>query len=321
MNENYKNYIYNETDRLWECDTALLKLFEQIKEHVVNDPFLMAIQFHHPCFKKQNFFEAKKIYEKLSDQEHSYAMNNLAYMYKLGHGCLIDYDKAVELCNESASLGNPMAMYDLSLLYRRGCGVPVDYQKSIELCNQAINLGNSQAMNSLAIIYEEGLGVKIDHHKSLELYQRAASLGNVSAMVNLANEHKIGINYPQNIPKAIKLYEQASNLGYNKAMRVLAFIYQEGKIVNKNLKRALELYLQAGEINEAKKLIDNLNDFPKKLSLCATGLKYDFYPEYSRTYIPILSHAYSLRIIKISFPHQKHSLYNRDIDALIIQYL
>ena len=55
MNENYKNYIYNETDRLWECDTALLKLFEQIKEHVVNDPFLMAIQFHHPCFKKQNF--------------------------------------------------------------------------------------------------------------------------------------------------------------------------------------------------------------------------------------------------------------------------
>ena len=58
----------------------------------------------------------------------------------------------------------------------------VDYQKAFELYQEAANLGNAYGINNLGICYQSGIGTKVDYQEAFEFYQKAANLEYASAI-------------------------------------------------------------------------------------------------------------------------------------------
>ena len=176
-------------------------------------------------------------------------------------------------------------------------------------------------MNNLALMYGYGRGVSTNYIKAIELYEKAVDLGNPTAMNNLALMYENGQGVPVDYQKAIKLYERAVDVGHLKAMNNLAFMNERGLGMEKNLNRALDLYLQGKYIKSAKNLINHCSDLKEKMNLFKICLKHDFYFEYSRMYVVFLREKWFFDVVYGFFPHQKHPLYNRHMDALIARYM
>ena len=72
---------------------------------------------------EQDFFTAKRWFEKAADKGDKVALYNLGYLYYNGTGIEKDYNTAFELCLKSAEMGYAPAQERLSYLYANGEGV------------------------------------------------------------------------------------------------------------------------------------------------------------------------------------------------------
>ena len=129
----------------------------------------------------QDYEKAKELFEQSANLGNTWAISNLGYMYYFGQGVLQDYEKAKEFYEKSASLGNDKSMCILGAMYYSGLGVLQDYEKAKKLFEQSANLGNTYAMNNLGNMYELGEGVSRDYTKAKELYEKAYKKGNKDA--------------------------------------------------------------------------------------------------------------------------------------------
>lgn len=77
------------------------------------------------------------------------AINNLGWMYKVGRGCTINYERALELFDKAASLGNGTSFFHLGNMYEKGLGVKIDIDKAKEYYSLAIEMGNEKAKQYL----------------------------------------------------------------------------------------------------------------------------------------------------------------------------
>ncbi|RIA98189.1 hypothetical protein C1645_813042 [Glomus cerebriforme] len=77
-------------------------------------------------------------------------------------------------------------MINLGDCYENGIGTSVDKQKAFELYQKAADLGDASGVNYLGVCYKNGIGTSIDIQKAFELYQKAADLGDSAAQYNLA---------------------------------------------------------------------------------------------------------------------------------------
>src|ERR1043165_6824251 len=57
-----------------------------------------------------------------------------------------------------------------------GIGTSIDYQKAFELYQKAANLGNTFGISSLGYCYQYGIGTNVDEQKARELYRKAVNL-------------------------------------------------------------------------------------------------------------------------------------------------
>ncbi|GBC21940.2 kinase-like domain-containing protein [Rhizophagus irregularis DAOM 181602=DAOM 197198] len=73
---------------------------------------------------------------------------------------------------------NSHSIYLLGKFNHLGIGISVDNQKAFELYQKAADLGNSSGINDLGYCYLNGIGTGIDKKKAFELYQKAAELDN-----------------------------------------------------------------------------------------------------------------------------------------------
>ncbi|EXX79527.1 Skt5p [Rhizophagus irregularis DAOM 197198w] len=73
----------------------------------------------------------------------------------------------------------------LGYCYDEGIGTKIDKQKAFELYQNAANLGNYMAQNNLALMYEEGDGIAKDIDKAIYWYEKSAKQGNEKAKNNL----------------------------------------------------------------------------------------------------------------------------------------
>jgi len=99
----------------------------------------------------------------------------------------MNYTKAFELYQESASLGYPMGEYSLGYMYYKGLGCSQDYSKAIELFRKGIPLGMDNSMYFLGLCLRNGYGVAANKDSATYWLQVADSLGSKQAKLELAS--------------------------------------------------------------------------------------------------------------------------------------
>ena len=74
--------------------------------------------------------------------------------------------------------------HNLALFYKDGLGVPKDIEKAIELLEASAQLGNSKAFGILGTLYRAGDGVTADRQKALKYYIQGAEAGDHSSALS-----------------------------------------------------------------------------------------------------------------------------------------
>ena len=99
----------------------------------------------------------KKAFACLSSLEHSdnrSAVNNLAWLYKMGRGCEQNYGKAKELFERAAAMDCTASYFHLGTMYEEGLGIDIDLILAKKMYEIAAEKGHKKASERL-----EGLPV------------------------------------------------------------------------------------------------------------------------------------------------------------------
>lgn len=72
------------------------------------------------CYQRNDFSSAYSWYQKAALQGYLPACWRLAWLYKLGKGVVVNYDKAYELFDDAAKRGHLFAKRDLALMLIQG---------------------------------------------------------------------------------------------------------------------------------------------------------------------------------------------------------
>ncbi|PKY61462.1 HCP-like protein, partial [Rhizophagus irregularis] len=195
--------------------------------------------------------KAFELYQKAADLGNSSGINDLGYCYLNGIGTGNDKKKAFELYQKAAELGNSSGINNLGDCYQYGIGTDINNKKAFELYQKAAELGNSSGINSLGYCYRNGIGTDIDNKKAIELYQKAADLGNSSGINNLGQCYENGIEIDIDYQKAFNLYQKAADLGNAFGINNLGYCYQNGFGTIVDNKKAFELYQKATDLGNA----------------------------------------------------------------------
>ncbi|CAB4414000.1 unnamed protein product [Rhizophagus irregularis] len=185
--------------------------------------------------------KAFELYQKAADLGNSLGISDLGYCYQHGIGTDIDKKKAFELFQKAADLENLFGITVLGYCYEIGIGTDINKKKAFELYQKAADLGDVSGIYNLGRCYGDGIGTDIDKKKAFELYQKAADLGGVSGIYNLGRCYEIGIGTDIDKKKAFELYQKAADLGKSSASYSLAMMYENGKGIVKNIDKAILL--------------------------------------------------------------------------------
>jgi TPR repeat protein len=119
---------------------------------------------------KQKAFE---LYYKAANLGNNRAQCNLALMYKNEH-FMKDDGKVFELSKKCSEGKHSGGINLLGYCYNNGIGTDVDTQKAFELYQEAANLGNKVAQYNLANMYQNGEGVEKNMSKAIYWYKKSA---------------------------------------------------------------------------------------------------------------------------------------------------
>lgn len=205
-----------------------------IKMEEVNKWFDDYVNNKNVCFAdliksvKINAIDSDIIHKKIfTIQDQSLLYNIIGLCYEFAFIYEHNIDKAIELYQQSANLGNSCAMFNLASLYFDRN----NYSKAIEFYQQSATFGNTRAMNNLAVMYDNGQGVKQNYNKAIELYTQAIQLVEGSAMINLANMYQEGRGVPKNYNQALELYTAAAQLGNTEAIQQICVLTRNNPIL------------------------------------------------------------------------------------------
>lgn len=173
----------------------------------------MKAQYHLAALygKKQDYKQAFVWYTKASNQGCVCSKNNLAVLYRHGHGVERDEKKAFDLYSESANGNNGFAMTNLGGCYQYGLGVEQDVKKAFEMYQRASVRGSSIAYAYLGDCYITGVGVQKDYKKAFEMYRSGDMEGNKECEIGLGQCYLNGIGVVKNVDTASMHFLRASN--------------------------------------------------------------------------------------------------------------
>lgn len=115
---------------------------------------------------------AMPYFEKAAELGQIEAMEVCGEVLCMGHSP--DYKRGVPFLESAVSAESPRAKYILAILLASGKGVPVDLQRAYDLCEQSATVGEANAMRMLGLMYERGDSVQSDLDTAKQWYQRAA---------------------------------------------------------------------------------------------------------------------------------------------------
>ena len=85
--------------------------------------------------------------EKASEEDDMIAKHNLAWMYKSGRGCNLDYAVALQLFQEAQ---RPNSYFYIGDMYEHGLGLPVDMETAIDYYRKGAEEGSELAEQRLS---------------------------------------------------------------------------------------------------------------------------------------------------------------------------
>ena len=97
---------------------------------------------------KPNIIEAFKWYELSADKGYAKAKYNLAILLSSDSGIKNDYAQAKKLFEDAAALGDVPSLNELGNFYKDGIGVQENYAQASEYYLKAANAGYSAAENN-----------------------------------------------------------------------------------------------------------------------------------------------------------------------------
>ena len=196
----------------------------------------------------EQYNEAAPIYQELADIAYPSALAELGVLYSNGQGVENDPEKALELVERSAELGNLRGLTIAGVFHTYGLGTEKDVSKGMELLNQAANQGFAEAMEYLADAYLQGLDGEVDQAKALELYEKAARNGRRRAILTTA---QLLYKNTETHDQAYYWFSIAARTGNTTAMMLLAKMIASGEGTEKSEDRAIEWMLRAGEAGDS----------------------------------------------------------------------
>ena len=131
---------------------------------------------------EQNYFEAKKWYEKSARQGHMDAQFYLGWLYTNGYCGKKDFTEAMKWYMQSAEQGGIGAMANIGWIYQNSDN---NYIEAVKWYEKAAKLGELYAQNNLGYCYQWGLGVNQNLHTAKEWYKKALLQGHPDAENNL----------------------------------------------------------------------------------------------------------------------------------------
>ncbi len=120
-----------------------------------------------------------------------------------------DYEASRSWAEQSVKAGNGFGCWVLGLLYEHGRGVEKNLERAAELYEHGADLGNREAQNNLGTFLMQGMGLPQDKRRAFSLFQSAAEQGYGVAMRNLGNCYQYAYGTDGNMKKAMEWYERA----------------------------------------------------------------------------------------------------------------
>ena len=195
----------------------------------------------------EQYNDAAPIYQELADIAYPSALAELGVLYSTGQGVEKDPERAFELVERSAELGNLRGLTIAGVFHTYGTGTEKDVNKGLELLNQAAEQDFAEALEYLADIYFQGLNGEADPDKALELYEKAARNGRKRAMLTTA---QLLYKNAETHDRAYYWFSIAARTGNTTAMMLLARMIASGEGTEKSEDRAIEWMVRAGEAGD-----------------------------------------------------------------------
>lgn len=137
--------------------------------------------------KNEEKNKALELLELLVEEDPSYIVK-LSNRYLDGNGCEISEEndrKAFDLLKRLEKSDNEVAINNLAWMYKTGRGCEIDYSKARTLFEKSAELGSATSYRHLGDIYLERLGVDVNKTTAIQYYQTAAKMGNEKAKAKL----------------------------------------------------------------------------------------------------------------------------------------
>ena len=170
----------------------------------------------------QSSTKASEYYALAAEKGHATARYNLGYHYYRGTGVEINFNRCVELLEQSAKQGHVKAQFNLSHLYKNGSldnenGNPMTIPRNHPLCFKwalaAAKQGNKGGQRYTGDCYTEGWGVELNNASAFEWYMKAAEQEDVFSQYYIGEFFEHGIGRDIDLIEALFWYRKAEARG------------------------------------------------------------------------------------------------------------
>lgn len=184
----------------------------------INAMFLLGVYY----YQVQRYDQSRAWLEIAANQEHSGAMNQLAWIYREGLGVDQNVEYAVVWHRNSAEAGYPRAMTNLAYLYSIGEGVEKDLNVSTSWYLRAAELNSASGIYAVAAYTLNGTGgIAKNEAEGVRLLLEAAELGHKRAMYAIGQRYENGDGLAYDIDQAVYWYNESAKLGEADAVAAL----------------------------------------------------------------------------------------------------
>jgi TPR repeat protein len=189
---------------------------------------------------------ARQLVEQAAELGNVEAQYLLAVMIESGRLGEPDYQKADEWISRAAEAENADAQANLGERYLQGRFRPQDYERAAFWLNSAAKQGSARGLFSLGAIYEYGLGVERDRGAAIDCYMKASAKGYLAAKSHLAaflmNPEE---KSSDDEALAIELMKEAAAEGHAEAQYNLGACYESGQGVGEDRAAAMGWFEKA----------------------------------------------------------------------------
>ncbi len=191
-----------------------------------------------------DYEESNQFYREAAVAGYAMAQVSYARSLSLGRGIAQNLTASFEWNKRAADQNHRAGLFDTALSYRDGLGVAPDLDKAIELAEAAARLGEAEAELVLGAIYGDPALGRLDLVAAVEHYRTSISLGSVLAEFYYGQllQCDCALRDPA---AAAALFKSASNKGLVIATRFLSAAYSNGDGVARDDVEALRLFRDA----------------------------------------------------------------------------